>query len=254
MSELYQLPDDIRAEFYLTTDGGIRAKSWAAVARLAGVRKSTILERLLPRIFKSTETLPKTLQPLAGKDLRQSPEIDETTISCVVNYYAWESEMGKNDTAKEVALIFNAIGIRSFFQKELGWNDPKVGELAEIKLMLGQMMAKLIQVEADLAVFKNAGTQFPGITNIVNNNTNILVLPANFKEPFSIREWVLVTQGRNLTSGECKSIGRMAAATMTTLKLESPLKYGTAKVYKYRDMPALQTIWKSWLLSTGNNA
>lgn len=251
---IYHLPEDIRNEFYVKADGTVCAKSWAAVARLAGVRYNSILDKLLPRIFRSTpEMLPATLKPLAGMDLRHVTEIDEKIISCIVNYYAWESRQATNDTAKQVALVFNSIGVRAFFQTELGWKDPKNDEIAELKSLMMLMYQDVQHMKSDLAVFKDAGNQYPGITNIVHNTTKILMLPSSFKEPFSIRDWVFETHGRNLTGGECKSIGRMVAGTMTTLKLESPLKYGTAKVYRYSDMAALQTIWKSWLVASGTN-
>lgn len=244
MSELYQIPADIRNEFVVTEDGRVFAKSWTAVSRLAGVKASTIFDRLLPRIrTNSAENLPKSLKLLAGKDLRYSPEIDEITISCIINYYAWESQAA-NDTAKSVAIVFNACGIRGFFQKEYGWLDPKDSKLDRIESMLSQVLG-------EMAVFKGATNEFPGITNIVQNtvNNNFLVLPPDFKEPFSIRDWVKVTQNRILTRGQCCSIGRMVSGAMTTLKLESPISYGTAKVYKYSDMPALTTIYKSWELA-----
>lgn len=247
MTELYQLPTDICAEFLVKEDGRVVARSWSAVARLAGVSLQTIRDRLIPRInVESAKTLPKSLQPLSGMDLSGSAsEISEVVISCIINYYAWESKAA-NDQAKHVALALNAMGIRAYFQKALGWHEPKTVGMSEFN-ELKAMMAHLI---SEFAAFRTTATRYPGITNIVQNNTNILILPTEFKEPFSIREWVSITQGRNLTSGECRSIGRMASSTMTTLKLESPLKYGTAKVYRYSDMPALQTIWQSWLLTS----
>lgn len=248
MSELYVLPEDIRNEFIVKEDGRVVAKSWNAVARLAGVKHNSILDKLIPRVLntspETSESLPKSLQPLAGKDLRNATEIDEITISCIINYYAWQSQQGANDTAKRVALALSAVGTRAYFQKELKWHDPRDTKLDRLETLI-------LGLVDDMAAFKNTGRQYPGIQNIVQNttNNNIFILPPDFKEPFSIREWVLVTQGRNLTSGECRSIGRMVAGTMTTLKLESPIKYGTAKVYRYSDMPALQTIYKSWLLT-----
>lgn len=252
MSELYQIPSDIRNEFVVTEDGRVFAKSWRAVARLAGVGATTISERLLAKLKACTpEDVPTSLKPLAGKDLRLLTEIDEVTISCIVSYYAWESQQGCNDTAKCVALALQAMGTRGFFQREYGWHDPKTSELSEVKSLIVQMLGKMSQMESKLEIFETTGAKFPGITNIIQNttNNNILILPPDFKEPFSIRDWVKVTQSRVLTSGQCRSIGRMASGTMTTLKLETPIKYATGKVYHYSDMPALVTIYQSWKLT-----
>lgn len=258
MSELYQIPDDIRNEFVITVDGRVFAKSWSAVARLAGVRHQTIIDRLLPRINTvQPEALPSSLRPLSGMGLTGAAEqISDVVVSCIVNYYAWESPQGSNGTAKAVALAFNACGIRGFFQREYGWQDPKNGEILELKTlmfgMMNQLLGEIAEMKSDLAAFKSTGNKFPGITNIVNNtnNNNVLILPPDFKEPFSIRDWVRVTQNRVLTNGECKSIGRMVSGTMTTLKLESPIKYATGKVYRYCDMPALVAIYQSWEMAS----
>ncbi len=261
MSKFYQLPEKIRAEFYVTNNGDIRAKSWSAIARLAGVSVQSILQRLLLRLNnESIETLPITLQPLAGMSLTGSTsDIPEIVISCIVNYYAWESKRGesknadeeaKHEEAKKVALALNAIGIRAYFQKELGWHDPNDSKVTHLESLIMNLAKSVDEMKSDLTAFKNTGAQFPGITNIVQNNINVLVLPPDFKEPFSIREWVWATQSRDLSKGECLSIGRMASDTMKTLKLESSSKNGIAKVYRYCDIPALQTIWKSWLLTS----
>lgn len=257
------MPEDIRDEFYVKSDGGVRAKTLTALSRLAGIHKSTLLDRLLPRVFKSSaEMLPTTLKPLAGMDLRQSAEIDEKIISCVINYYAWESEQASNDTAKQVALIFNAIGIRAYFQSELGWEDPSKELLARMEasnVLMEERIAKLTVIAADMFarhdalmermnVVNDTHDDNPGIKQTVNNYTRrVIMLPAELPEPFSIRDYVLHIKKRRLSRGECISIGRFVCGSLTTFKFALPGKDGTKRVYRHADILGLDAIYQAWL-------
>lgn len=256
-TEFYHLPSEVRNEFVVADDGRILAKSWRAVARLSGTTVSNILENLIPKItnFKDSdlETFPESLKPLIGLKLDANTEINEIIISCIVNYFAWESKQCENKTAKRVALTLNAIGTRSYFQRELGWRSPKRRDIDELKNITSEILN-------EFKSFKNAANRFPGITHIVQNtqaaiqnNVLAIVIPKDLNEPFSIREWVKETHHIELTNGECRSIGRLVSGNMKTLKLEEGEKYGVSKVYSYYDIPVLQTIWESWLLSKKQN-
>ncbi|MBW4433995.1 MAG: hypothetical protein KME28_20350 [Pelatocladus maniniholoensis HA4357-MV3] len=96
MSAIAHLPEDIRKEFEVKDDGRVVCKSWRALGRLCGVSHTVFTDMRkeagrLPYKILVADSLPKSLEPLAGMDLRVVAEINEVTISCFVNYFAWES-------------------------------------------------------------------------------------------------------------------------------------------------------------------
>ncbi len=120
-STLVHLPEDIRSEFEVDSDGKVFAKSIRAVARLAGVSVSALNDsgRLLDKLL-TTKNLPDCLKPFAGFDWKVTTKIPDLLIAGIVEYYAFYSS-ASNETARRVYRAMATVGIRAYFQQELGW-------------------------------------------------------------------------------------------------------------------------------------
>ena len=120
--DFLHIPEEIRKEFAIDAEGKAYL-SQAALARLCGVSQSAI-NQLLERIAIS-KTLSKSLQPFAGNDYRGiSKMIPDTLAAAIINHFAMFSRH-KTARAKEVAIAFQAVGIRSWIQSELGWQQKQ---------------------------------------------------------------------------------------------------------------------------------
>jgi hypothetical protein len=120
MSSISHIPSEIQAEFKINDDGRVTV-SRRGLARLCGV-SDTAIRSLLLRITSANLDGSKTLETLSGKTFKGA-NLDDTTAACIVNYYAYEAGRYKTDQALSIALAFSAIGLRSWVQTELGWNQ-----------------------------------------------------------------------------------------------------------------------------------
>lgn len=117
-----RIPEEIKNEFTVDVDGKAYL-SQSALARLCGVSQSAI-NQLLERIATS-KVLSKSLQPFAGNDYRGiSKMIPDTLAAAIINHFAMFSRH-KTARAKEVAIAFQAVGIRTWIQAELGWKQKQ---------------------------------------------------------------------------------------------------------------------------------
>ncbi|MGK7895885.1 MAG: hypothetical protein AB4372_20295 [Xenococcus sp. (in: cyanobacteria)] len=121
MSQIFHLPDDIRQEFSIDENGQAYA-SQSAIARLCGIRQQSINE-LLEKIATG-KTLSESLEPFSGNDYRATGKIPDLVVAAIINHYAMYARK-TTEEAKKVSLCFQAIGIRTWIQTELGWQQEK---------------------------------------------------------------------------------------------------------------------------------
>lgn len=122
--DFLHIPEEIKEEFTVDSDGKAYL-SQAALARLCDVTKQSLNE-LIQRIA-SGKSLSKSLQPFSGMDLTASGKgISDIAAAAIINHYAMFSRH-KTARAKQVAIAFQAVGIRSWIQAELGWKQKQQG-------------------------------------------------------------------------------------------------------------------------------
>ena len=142
MTQIFHLPEDIRQEFTIDYDGSAYA-SQSAVARLCGIRQQSINE-LLEKIATGKVTS-ESLKPLSGIDYRGTgKKIPDIAVAAIINHYAMYAR-NTTDQAKKVSLCFQAIGIRTWIQNELGWQKQNPDSKFAEDLMLADYAARSAQ-------------------------------------------------------------------------------------------------------------
>lgn len=135
---LSHIPEEIRQEFTIDNDG-IAYASQSAIARLCGVRQQAI-NQLLEKV--ATSKLPsESLESFNGKDYMGTSKIPDVLVAAIINHYAMYAR-NTTEQAKKVSLAFQAIGIRSWIQDELGWKPQQSKIPMHEMLMLAELGAK----------------------------------------------------------------------------------------------------------------
>lgn len=265
MSELYQLPTDIRNEFTVDADGKVWASA-RATARLAGVSSSALCDSrhgLLTRLKKAdnqviAKNLASCLKPFAGFDFGVVAKIPDILVSAIVTYYAYEANV-TNDQAKRVASTMQAVGFRVFFQTGLGLDKPISQD--DIHQALKQVIQNQLEqnryfnqqidsIKEGVKVRLDAEAYYPNVGEIVDDLMSPVKLlpPAELKEPFTLREYIDIVQCIKLSKSECISLGRFVVDGYSTLNARKPNKHqhNYNFVYYYRDITALKIMWQTW--------
>lgn len=143
MSQIFHLPEEILQEFTIDNDG-IAYASQSAIARLCGITRQSINE-LFDKIL-SGKSLSDSLQPFSGNDYSVSGKIPDIVVAAIINHYAMYAR-NTTEQAKKVSLAFQAIGIRSWIQDELGWKKTQESISSRLAddLMLADFAAKAAQ-------------------------------------------------------------------------------------------------------------
>lgn len=114
----YNLPEDIRKEFRVDSDGKVFAKSIIAISRLAGCRDSSV-HGILDNLALC-KPVSDPLKPFTGIDYKALGEFPDLLVAAIVKHFAWYAQK-TNQVAKDNDLIFSAVGFRTLFQQQLGW-------------------------------------------------------------------------------------------------------------------------------------
>ncbi|MEM9273806.1 MAG: hypothetical protein AAGA80_12685 [Cyanobacteria bacterium P01_F01_bin.143] len=122
MSQIFHLPEDIRQEFSIDEKGKAYA-SQSAIARLCGVTQQAI-NKLLLQLKGTTKPVSESLEPFTGIDYMATTKIPDIVVAAIINHYAMYARK-TTEEAKKVSLCFQAIGIRTWIQTELGWQQEK---------------------------------------------------------------------------------------------------------------------------------
>lgn len=144
MTQIFHLPEEVRQEFSIDTDGTAYA-SQSAIARLCGVSQPSINE-LLEKIAIG-KSPSESLDAFNSSDYRGiGKNIPDIVAASIINHYAMYAR-NTTEQAKKVSLAFQAIGIRSWIQDELGWQKPQqnITSRLEEDLMLADFAAKAAQ-------------------------------------------------------------------------------------------------------------
>lgn len=118
------LPSDLLREFYVDDNGKVFARSIRAVGRLCNKHHSFVY-RLLEKIAQADlaqNELPHVLKPFAGMDFKTAQEIPDMLVAAILMYTAISEP--DNEEAQCNNAVMCGVGIRSYFQKELGWTTP----------------------------------------------------------------------------------------------------------------------------------
>lgn len=123
MNSLQHLPEDIRSEFSVNSDGQAFATR-RAIARLAGVALNSV-QSLLLKIADQQNPI-ETFETFAGQSFDSDQPIPDTLVSLILEYYAYEcQERYRSQQAKQVCRVFRSIGFRVWVQNELDWRPPQ---------------------------------------------------------------------------------------------------------------------------------
>lgn len=124
MSQLTIIPEEYRSEFSVDSEGkvGIGRK---ALARLVGTSHQAISKWLNGKGFEGV-TKSRNIAENADVELvREGNLIPDTTAAIIIEYYAFDAGRNCKEQARKVYRAFAAIGIRTFFQQQLGWQPPE---------------------------------------------------------------------------------------------------------------------------------
>jgi hypothetical protein len=150
---IIHIPDDIKKEFKLTSDG-VAVVSIRGAARIVGVSETALRNNLKFKganfsSFKMAET--STVKPLKGANFSKANSADfsfskmaemlidagfkgadfsnflqlgipDKAIAIIIEYYTFEAEENCTELAKAAYRSFAVIGIRTWVQSELGYS------------------------------------------------------------------------------------------------------------------------------------
>jgi hypothetical protein len=124
MSQVTIIPEEYRSEFSVDSEGkvGIGRR---ALARIINVKHSTIIRWLKSdQGWCAADELGISKVHLEGISSR-SLAIPDILASRIIEHYAFDAGRNCKEQAIKVYRAFAAIGIRTFFQQQLGWQPPE---------------------------------------------------------------------------------------------------------------------------------
>jgi hypothetical protein len=131
MTTLSEILAQINFEFKIDTNG----KAFVSIRGAA--RLADVDEKSLRYSFQGAEEKPSKLatslieQGFSGAEQNNWSEsgIPDTALAVILEYYGYEAqERYRTELAKQCCRAFRAIGIRSWVQKELGWQPGTTGQ------------------------------------------------------------------------------------------------------------------------------
>ena len=124
MSSIFALPENIKSEFTLDSQGKASA-SQRATARLCGVSLEAIRKLLLK--LSDNLDVPKILKSYAGYSFK-GDNLPDSVVALIIEYYAFEAGRYCTKQAKLVFRAFATVGFRVWAQQQLGWQkkEPKL--------------------------------------------------------------------------------------------------------------------------------
>jgi hypothetical protein len=99
-------------------------------AKLLGVSKSTVFDRISEGVRFTSAKNAEALGMDDGGGVRKNAEIDDIMFSELVTWYALETPRGKTKEAKALAAKTMSIGVRAWLQSQAGY-DGKVSDLVQ---------------------------------------------------------------------------------------------------------------------------
>lgn len=137
MANLDLITEQISAEIFVNADG-VGTASIRGTARLANVTMQT-----LSRHFKGDSKTPSRMVEILVRygfdpDSFSKSGVPDSAVALVVKYYAWMAGERCTDQAKEVDMVFGAIGARTWMQQVKDWKPVQ----KTVRLLLEDMMSR----------------------------------------------------------------------------------------------------------------
>ena len=248
MSNLTHIPEDLRSEFRVESDGKTYI-SFRALSRLCGASESgssiaTLLQRVALAKSKS-----KSLEPLQGQDYEALADKDkgipDTVATLVINHFA---ESGRKE-AIQTLTAFSAIGFRTWVQNELGYSEQKQTE------MLNQILTELQEL-------KETQKKYNSISDRVDDQQGLKEILADYEadkqalnsDYYTLRSW-LDEKGIQLNNRALRKLANRVAHTYRTHYREAPRqvraykageegKTNLVNVYRVSDEPLIRAAFK----------
>ncbi len=155
MSQVTIIPEEYRSEFSVDSEGkvGIGRR---ALARIINVKHSTIIRWLKSdQGWCAADELGISKAHLESISSR-SLAIPDILASRIIEYYAFDAGRNCKEQAIKVYRAFAAIGIRTFFQQQLGWQPPEPAiETEKVK----KLEAENKQLEEENSILARATLQ-----------------------------------------------------------------------------------------------
>ncbi len=126
---IIHIPDDIKKDFKVTSDG-VAIISIRGAARIAGVDEKALRKNLK---ISSADFSPSKMAKMLidagfkGADFSKFSQlgIPDTMLTVILEYYAFEAEENCTLQARNYFRAYGAIGIRTWVQSELGYSKPQ---------------------------------------------------------------------------------------------------------------------------------
>jgi hypothetical protein len=145
------IPEEIKPEFSLNSEGKATI-SIRGAARLLAVSDSSLVESFNTFGSEKSSKLATKLAIKGFQPLGFSTEgIPDVAFAEIAEYYAMDAGKRCTQQAKMVYKAFAAIGVRTWIQSELGWQQPQVQYLTPSQALL-QSVQMLVEIEQKLAI------------------------------------------------------------------------------------------------------
>ncbi len=215
-----QIIDDI--EFYVSNDGKHCGVSISGLARLCGVSRQTMSQRILEPLcnYDAAKTLNKSLEPLINNVFIPQLEsnnganvVSSYATALIIGYYAYESKI-HNEIAKKSLLKFAARGIDNWIKEITHYSENEKQDrlLLMMEDLIGEVKSMSVKVNRLENLQRTTITYYPGLAYINDN------LAKESKQPllesddiFTVKEW-LESKDIELSKSEFHSLSCMVAA------------------------------------------
>ena len=152
MDNIQSILSQYNTEVSIDTNGKITFTIRAA-SRLLNITPQTLSENLKckDKVSKMAEKLITQGFQVSGYNTKGIPD---TAMALIIEYYAFDAKKCTQE-AKNLYRAFASIGIRTYFQKQLGWEDPN----ANIVPMLSAMQQSIDQLTQEVTEIKQEKEQ-----------------------------------------------------------------------------------------------
>jgi hypothetical protein len=124
MTEITQQDQSLnwQKEFKIDDSTGQSFGSKEGLARLSGVSRQAIQQLLKQVKGGCKQKPPKELESFAGQDFIGGKQLPDILMAAVIQYYSFKGI----ETAQRTLMAMSAIGLRTYVQKQLNWQLPRV--------------------------------------------------------------------------------------------------------------------------------
>ncbi|HET8686640.1 MAG TPA: hypothetical protein VFM18_08250 [Methanosarcina sp.] len=261
MSSLIHLPEELKKEFKLHPDGKVSC-SIRGLGRMLCVNDTT-----LGRHFGAgleTSQIAKTLiaQGFAAAGLQSWSEtgVPDTAIPFIAEYYAFDAKQVSDETrnaARSFIRVTSAIGVRTWMQKELGYEHGESRDtlFSQLSLMMQEAIQPILQTvekqnkmlessfeekqqlqdeNTELNEFKEEVEIFPEFVRMLEIAKNDIPL-TEYLDGISCKEYIIKNRIPLDEEAWC-TLSRRTASYYRSTKGKNPTKRGSHNIYYSTDV------------------